>query len=428
MKFIKKLAVAATTAATLFATVAGGLSSTVSADSIPTKVTKKTTITFWNGMSGNQQKALQTLTQEFEKENSNITVKLENQGQYKDLQSKITSTLQSPKNLPTITQAYPGWLYNASKNDLLVDLKPYINNSKIGWGSAAKSGIKPSLMKGAQINGTQYGIPFNKSVEVLVYNKTMLDKYGVKVPTTMAQLKSAAKTIYEKSNHQVVGAGFDSLSNYYVLGMKNEGVDFTSKINLTSAKSKKVIDYYADGIKGGYFKTAGSQGYLSGDFANQKVAMFIGTSAGESFVKKGVNGRFDYEVAPRPDKWNMQQGTDIYMFKNASKEQRTAAFMYMKFLTSKKSQLYWAQQTGYIPVSQDVINSSEYKNNKDSKVPAQVEAATKNLYTVPVTKNSNAAYQQMNTIMQNILSHAKNGNLNSLIKQGESQFKNAWNQ
>lgn len=428
MKFIKKLAVAATTAATLFATVAGGLSSTVSADSIPTKVTKKTTITFWNGMSGNQQKALQTLTQEFEKENPNITVKLENQGQYKDLQSKITSTLQSPKNLPTITQAYPGWLYNASKNDLLVDLKPYINNSKIGWGSAAKSGIKPSLMKGAQINGTQYGIPFNKSVEVLVYNKTMLDKYGVKVPTTMAQLKSAAKTIYEKSNHKVVGAGFDSLSNYYVLGMKNEGVDFTSKINLTSAKSKKVIDYYADGIKGGYFKTAGSQGYLSGDFANQKVAMFIGTSAGESFVKKGVNGKFDYEVAPRPGKWNMQQGTDIYMFKNASKEQRAAAFMYMKFLTSKKSQLYWAQQTGYIPVSQDVINSSEYKNNKDSKVPAQVEAATKNLYTVPVTKNSNAAYQQMNTIMQNILSHAKNGNINSLIKQGESQFKNAWNQ
>lgn len=428
MKFIKKLAVAATTAATLFATVAGGLSSTVSADSIPTKVTKKTTITFWNGMSGNQQKALQTLTQEFEKENPNITVKLENQGQYKDLQSKITSTLQSPKNLPTITQAYPGWLYNASKNDLLVDLKPYINNSKIGWGSAAKSGIKPSLMKGAQINGTQYGIPFNKSVEVLVYNKTMLDKYGVKVPTTMAQLKSAAKTIYEKSNHQVVGAGFDSLSNYYVLGMKNEGVDFTSKINLTSAKSKKVIDYYADGIKDGYFKTAGSQGYLSGDFSNQKVAMFIGTSAGESFVKKGVNGKFDYEVAPRPGKWNMQQGTDIYMFKNASKEQRTAAFMYMKFLTSKKSQLYWAQQTGYIPVSQDVINSSEYKNNKDSKVPAQVEAATKNLYTVPVTKNSNAAYQQMNTIMQNILSHAKNGNLNLLIKQGESQFKNAWNQ
>lgn len=428
MKFIKKLAVAVTTAATVFATIAGSVNATANADSIPTKVTKKTTITFWHGMSGNQQKALEKLTKDFEKENPNITVKLENQGQYKDLQSKITSTLQSPKDLPTITQAYPGWLYTAAQNDLLVNLKPYINNSKIGWGSAAKSGIKSDLLEGAQIDGKQYGLPFNKSVEVLVYNKTLLDKYGVKVPTTMKELKEAAKTIYEKSDHKVVGAGFDSLSNYYVLGMRNEGIDFTSKINLTSKKSKKVINYYADGIKDGYFKTAGSNGYLSGDFSNQKVAMFVGTSAGESFVKKGVNNKFEYGVAPRPGKWNMQQGTDIYMFKNASKEQRTAAFMYMKFLTSKKSQLYWAQQTGYIPVSQSVIDSKEYKDNKDSKVPAQVEASTKHLYSVPVTKNSNAAYQEMNTIMQDILSHAKDGNVNSLIKKGESQFKNAWNQ
>lgn len=428
MKFMKKLAVAVTTAATVFATVAGGINATANADSIPTKVTKKTTITFWNGMSGKQQKALQHLTEEFEKENPNIKVKLENQGQYKDLQSKITSTLQSPKDLPTITQAYPAWLYTAAQNDLLVNLKPYINNSKVGWGSTAKSGIKTDLMKGAQINGKQYGIPFNKSVEVLVYNKTLLDKYGVKVPTTMKELKEASKTIYEKSNHKVVGAGFDSLSNYYVLGMKNEGVNFTSKINLTSKKSKKVIDYYADGIKDGYFKTAGSAGYLSGDFSNQKVAMFVGTSAGESFVKKGVNNKFEYGVAPRPGRWNMQQGTDIYMFKNASKAQRTAAFMYIKYLTSNKSQLYWAQQTGYIPVSQSVIDSKEYKDDKNSKVPAQVQAATKNLYTIPVEKNSNAAYQEMNTIMQNILSHAKNGKLSSLIEQGESQFKSSWNQ
>lgn len=428
MKFMHKLAVAVTTAFTAFATVSGGLISAVHADEIPTKVTKKTTITFWHGMSGQQQKALQHLTDEFEKQNPNITVKLENQGDYKDLQSKITSTMQSPDDLPTITQAYPGWLYNAAKNKMLVDLKPYINNKKIGWGSADKSGIKTSLMKGAQIDDKQYGIPFNKSVEVLVYNKTLLDKYGVKVPTTMQELKDASKTIYEKSDHKVVGAGFDSLSNYYVLGMRNEGVDFTSKINLESKTSKKVINYYANGIKDGYFKTAGSANYLSGDFSNQKIAMFVGTSAGESFVKKGVNNKFEYGVAPRPGKWNMQQGTDIYMFKKASKQQRTAAFMYMKFLTSKESQLYWAQQTGYIPVSQEVINSSEYKDNKDSKVPAQVEAATKNLYSIPVTKNSNAAYQEMNTIMQNILSHAKDGNINSLIKQGESQFKSAWNQ
>ena len=68
-------------------------------------------------------------------------------------------------------------------------MTPYINNSKIGWGSAKKSDIREELLKGAQIKGTQYGIPFNKSVEMLTYNKDLLDKYGVKVPKTMSELR-----------------------------------------------------------------------------------------------------------------------------------------------------------------------------------------------------------------------------------------------
>ena len=57
-------------------------------------------------------------------------------------------------------------------------------------------------------------------------------KYGIKkVPTTMEELKQVSETIYKKSNHKVVGAGFDSLSNYYTLGMKDEGVNFSDKVN-----------------------------------------------------------------------------------------------------------------------------------------------------------------------------------------------------
>ena len=41
------------------------------------------------------------------KANPNIKVELQNQSQYKDLQAKINATLTSPKDLPTITQAYP---------------------------------------------------------------------------------------------------------------------------------------------------------------------------------------------------------------------------------------------------------------------------------------------------------------------------------
>lgn len=434
MKFSKKLAMAAVAALALVGTAAcsngGSNSSSSSSEKIPSKISKKTTVVFWNAMPGVQGLTLKKLTNEFEKKNPKITVKLENQGAYNDLQAKINSTLQSPNNLPTITQAYPGWLWNAAQNKMLVNMTPYINNKNVGWGSAKASGIRTELLDGAKIKGTQYGIPFNKSIETLTYNADMFKKYGIKkAPATMDELKKDAEFIYKKSNHKVVGAGFDSLSNYYTLGLKNEGVDFSDKVNFSGSASKKVINYYADGIKKGYFRVAGSEHYLSGPFANEKVAMFIGTSAGEGFVKQGVGNKFTYDVAPRPGKYTMQQGTDIYMFNHATADQKAAAFKYIKFLVSKKSQLTWANATGYIPVNEGVVTSSEYKNNKNIKLPAKLEDSMKNLYSVPVSKNSNAAFQQLNSIMQNILSAAQKGqNVNSQINAGKQKFDAAWKQ
>ena len=431
MKFSKKLAAFAAIGLALIGTAACSKSNNSSSSyKIPSKITKKTTVVFWHGMVGVQQSTLQKLTQEFEKQNPKINVKLESQGSYNDLQAKINSTLQSPNNLPTITQAYPGWLWNAAQNKMLVNLTPYINNKNVGWGSAKASDIRTELLDDAKIKGTQYGIPFNKSIETLTYNEDMFKKYGIKkVPTTMEELKNASETIYKKSNHKVVGAGFDSLSNYYVLGMKDNGVNFNDKIDFSGSTSKKVINYYADGIKKGYFRVAGSEHYLSGPFANEKVAMFIGTSAGEGFVKQGVGNKFTYNVAARPGKYTMQQGTDIYMFNHASADQKAAAFKYIKFLVSKSSQLKWANATGYIPVNNAVINSKEYKNNTDLKLPAKLSSSMKYLYSVPVEKNSNATYSQLNSIIQTILSAAqKNQNVNNAINAGKTKFDAAWKQ
>ena len=356
----KKLAFAAVAAATLVLGACGNNGSNDSAkgsDEIVTEVPKDTTVTFWHAMNGAQEEALTKLTDEFMEANPNVKVELQNQSQYSDLQAKINSTLPSPKDLPTITQAYPGWLWNAAQDEMLVDLGEYIDNDTIGWGDQEE--IRSSLLEGAQIDGVQYGIPFNKSTEMLFYNADLLKEYGVEVPTTLDELKEASKTIYEKSNGSVVGAGFDSLNNYYAIGMKNKGVDFNKDLQLDSDESKKVINYYAEGVKDGYFRIAGSDQYLSGPFANEQVAMFIGSIAGEGYVKKDTEGKFEYGVSARPEKINLQQGTDLYMFTSASPEERTAAFEYMKFLTSPESQLEWAVSTGYMPVVQSVLDSDE---------------------------------------------------------------------
>lgn len=405
MKVLKKIAALVIMAITMLTVAAcsNNKKNTTSSVNIPKNITKKTTITFWNAMVGPLQTNLQELTKEFEKQNPNIKVKLEYQGSYEDIKSKVQNTLQSPNNLPTIAQSYAGYLYTAAQGGYLQDMTPYINDTNVGWGSVSKSNINKTLLEGAQIKGTQYGIPFNKSVEVLYYNKTLLDKYGISVPKTMSELKTAAKKIYDKTNHKVVGAGFDNLSAYYTDGMKEEGYNFNSKINFTGTASKNVIKYYADGIKRGYFMIAGSQKYLSVPFANEQVAMYVSASAGEAYVKKGLNGKFEYGVANRPSK-------------------------YIKFLTSKSSQLKWANATGYIPVNNETVNSAAYKNSTSIKSPAILEQAIKRLYNFPVTKNSETTFNDVSSILSGILSQTKTKNVDSLIKTGKAKFDSDWKQ
>lgn len=434
MKFYKKLALVSAAALGLVGLSAcsnNNNSSSSSSAKIPTKISKKTTVNFWYSLTGTSQSALKKLTKDFEKKNPNITIKLQSQGgNYSDLQAKLVSGLQSPKDLPTITQAYPGWLYNAAKNNMLVNLTPYVNNKSVGWGSYKNSGIKKALWDGANIGGTQYGVPFNKSVEVLFYNKTLLDKYGVKVPSNMSQLASASAEIYRKSHHKVRGMGFDALNNYYMMQMKETyGKDFNKNLNFATKDSVKAINYYANGVKAGYFMQAGTQKYMSTPFNNGQVAMFIGSTANEAYLKQGLKKGYVYGVVPRPSQMNVQQGTDIYMFKKASAMQKAAAFKYLKFLTSKSSQLYWAKQTGYMPVNTAALNDSAYQQAKDSKIPAILSKTSKKLYFLPVTKNSITAYDQVNVNMQNILAKASKGqNWTSDIKAGKAKLDASWKQ
>ena len=427
MKFYKKLVLTGAAALAVLGLSAcsnNNSSSSSSNKKIPTKINKKTTVTFWYSLTGNAQSSLQKLTKDFEKKNPNITIKLQSQGgNYSDLQSKLVSGLQSPKDLPTITQAYPGWLYNAAKNNMLVNLTPYINNSEIGWGSYA-------LWDGANINGTQYGVPFNKSVEVLFYNKTLLDKYDVKVPTNMSELASASAKIYRESHHKVRGVGFDALNNYYMMQMKETyGKDFNKNLNFAAKDSVKAINYYANGVRAGYFMQAGTEKYMSTPFNNGRVAMFIGSTANEAYLKQGLKKGYTYGVAARPSTMNVQQGTDIYMFKKATAMQKSAAFKYLKFLTSKSSQLYWAKQTGYMPVNTAAINDKVYQSAKNSKIPAIIAKTSKNLYFLPVTKNATAAYDQVNANMQTILAKAsKKQSWTSDIKTGKNKLDAAWKQ
>lgn len=411
MKF-KKLTSLALSAVLMTGLMTGcGSKNNTSSEEIVTEITEPVEISFWHAMSGDLEKTLENLTDKFMEANPNITVNLQNQSTYNDLQQKMTATLASPKDLPTLTQAYPHWMINAMQDELLVDLKPYIENETIG--SENYNDMLEGFKTASEIDGKIYGMPFNKSTEVIWYNKTLFDELGLEVPKTFEEFAQVAKTITEKKG--IVGAGFDSLNNFYTTYLKNKGVDFNSETDVTSAESVEAANYYLDGIKEGYFRIAGTDMYLSGPFANETLGMYVGSNAGESFVKQGVDGKFEVGVAPYPAESVMQQGTDLYMFSNATAEQRTAAFEFLKFLTSTENQITWGVETGYIPATHAAISSDEYKNSGSLVSSILEEATSKNLFINDVAQGVDSAYNESRVVMEDILAD-KNSDVKSKLE------------
>ncbi|MDC0801776.1 ABC transporter substrate-binding protein [Clostridium paraputrificum] len=393
---------------------------TSSAD-IVTEIKEPVEITFWHAMNGDLEKSLTSLTEKFMAENPNIKVTLQNQSSYKDLQQKITATVASPKDLPTMTQAYPDWMFNPIKDNLVTDLTPYIENETLKFDNYED--ILPSFREAAKIDGKIYGMPFNKSTEVLWYNKTLLDELGLKAPTTYDELAQVSKTIKEKKG--IAGAGFDSLNTYYTTFLKTEGKTFDSSFDVTSEASAKALNYYLEGVKEGYFRIAGTDNYLSGPFGNGTVAMYVGSNAGENFVKQGVGDKFEVAAAPYPTSASLQQGTDLYVFSSATAEQKTAAYMFLKFLTTKENQITWASETGYMPVRQSAIDSEEYKKSGSLIAPI-LSDATKNLYTNPVVSGADAAYREAGTVMETVLANPSNADVTKTLEGFKTTLKSIW--
>ena len=403
MKFKKFASLALAAVLTTGLMTGCGNSKDASSEEIVTEIKEPVEITFWHAMNGDLEKTLQKLTDKFMEENKNITVTLQNQSSYPELQQKITATTASPKDLPTLTQAYPHWMINAMQDDLLVDLKPYIENETIG--DKNYEDILEGFRTASEIDGKIYGMPFNKSTEVIWYNKTLFEELGLKVPTTFEEFAEVAKTITEKKG--IVGAGFDSLNNFYTTYLKNKGVDFNKDTDVTGKESVEAANYYLEGIKEGYFRIAGTDMYLSGPFANETLGMYVGSNAGESFVKQGVGDKFEVGVAAYPAETAMQQGTDLYVFNNASAEQKTAAFEYLKFLSSTEHQITWGIETGYIPATKSAIESDEYKNSGSSVASILKEATSKNLFINEVAAGVDSAYNESKVVMEDILSDVK---------------------
>jgi ABC-type glycerol-3-phosphate transport system substrate-binding protein len=374
--------------ATALATLAGCSSSSSSGGSTA-KAGGKVTISFMQIMdSGTQKSELVALTDAFEKANPDITVDLEYQDSYGNLLAKETAGVAA-HNAPTLGQVYESWAATFANSEVILPVSQYAGSATPAGLSAFYTGVQNDLKLP---DGKLWMWPFNKSVQVIYYNETMLKAKGLAAPTTWAQFATDAKAV---SGSGVTAITVDPGSTsspaggqtmFAALAAANGTPDF-SATGTPQINSPAAIQALT------YMKTLKDEGALAvgSDYPGetalgaQKGVFDLSSAAGYYYENQAVGGKFPLgtEVLPTGasgNPTNILTGTNIAMFAGASSAQQAAGWKYMQFLASPSSQAAWSEQTGYLPVTSAALPLMSAFIAKNPYLPTAVAALS---YAVP---------------------------------------------
>ena len=120
-----------------------------------------------------------------------------------EINSDVSSRLQNSKNLADIfsvrsIEAIKRW----TVKDWVADIND-VYSATLSTGKTVSETMTGKAETVCTYNGNRYAVPEYMAMEGYVYNKTLFDRYGWKIPETTAELETLCKKILADTNNQV---------------------------------------------------------------------------------------------------------------------------------------------------------------------------------------------------------------------------------
>lgn len=397
----------------------------------------KVTISFWTKSDSKIDPILKNLVNTYNQTNTdNIYVEfspLENVSDYNDLETTVITGFNT-NIYPNLVQAYPGHVADYMNYNKAVNLDKYINDSNIGWTSEEKTKFDLSSGQQFAVEGT-YTLPFNKSTEVLYYNRDKLvgldissyyksddgsllktgrisdtylqnltweEFYNYLCPALLDYNKANNDALLNTSKDNYAILNYESDANHFITMLKQYGISYThidettkkGAVDFDSDESIKFMSTIREYAQKHYIMTKYSTGspYYSATSVFDGNALFaINSTVGASYFADNTNpisigiGHIPY--AEGKDKYVIEQGTSLAAL-DKGEEQNKATWLFYKWLSNYENALNYSISSGYLPLRSDVyedvkfketFNPENYTDKTSDKVVASVISYTTNL-------------------------------------------------
>ncbi|MEN2736441.1 sugar ABC transporter substrate-binding protein [Microbacterium sp. X-17] len=354
------LAVAAVAAVSLAACSGTSGSSGGSSSDLDAALKKGGDLTYWTWTPSGQAQA-----DAFMKAYPNVKVKVVNAGTATAEYTKLQNAIKAGSGAPDVAQVEYYALQQFALSGGLTNLQQY------GFGSL-QSKYTASTWGAVNIDNGIYGLPQDSGPMVLLYNKTIFDKYGLTVPTTWDEYVADAAKLHQADPTKYItndagDPGFADPLIWQAGGhpYKTNGTNVT--INLQDAGTKKWADTWNKMLEPGllsdiptwsddWFKALGN-GTLSTIVTGAWMPGIL-----EGSVKDG-NGQ--WRVAPLPSydgsPTTAENGGSAQSVIKGSKNPALAA-AFLRWLNSSNSSIDVFLKSGGFPSTTAQLNADSFLN------------------------------------------------------------------
>ncbi len=342
---------------------AGNTGSAASSGGSAAPAAEPVTITLWSSYSGKNGEAEAALVQKFNESQGDVVVDYQFQGSYEETAQKVTAALQA-RTAPDVSLLSDVWWFKFYLNQTLVPLDDLLAAANVDV-----SDYQDSLIDEGVRQGKHYWIPFARSTPLFYYNKEKWAEVGLpdRGPETWDEFMEWAPELVRMEGDEMKVSAFahpDGASYIawlfqgvtWQFGGKYSDPDFT--MHMTDENTIRAGQFYYDTVH--TWKWAVPSKDIATDFINGLTAAAMMSTGSMGGIKANAQFEFGTAFLPKKDYFGCcTGGAGLSILSSTPEEKRGAAMAYIAFASSPEQTVFWAQNTGYMPVRKSALESAE---------------------------------------------------------------------
>jgi len=309
--------------------------------------------------------------QDFEKLHPDIRIKPVYAGSYDDTIAKAITAFKGG-HAPPLAMLGAIQVFSLIDLDAIVPIDQLANSAE---DKAWLGGFFPAFMANGNVDGHVWSVPFQRSTSVLYWNKDAFKEAGLdpeKPPASWTEQTEMGRRLVTKSGSTVTRWGvqipatggtywlYQALAAETGQRLMNQAGDQTY---FDSPGAIEALDYWvALGKEGVQAPGVLDWGTTPNDFVAGRTAIMWTTTGNLTFVRN--NTKFPFGVAMLPadkQRGTATGGANFHIFSTATKAERQASMLFIKWVTSPERAAQWGIDTGYVATRPDAWETPRMK-------------------------------------------------------------------